>query len=146
MLCWFQVYSKVNQLYTYPLFFQIIFPYWSLQSIEQNSLCFTVGPYQLSILYIAVWTCQFPSPYFGASVIKTPPANAGAAADSGSIPGSGRSPGGGNGSTLQDSCLEKLHEQRSLVGYKESDTTECLSTHMYSLPIYPSPQLMVTIW
>ena len=34
---------------------------------------------------------------------KSPPANAG---DSSSIPGSGRSPGGGNGSPLQDSCLE----------------------------------------
>ena len=33
-------------------------------------------------------------------------ANAGDARDTGSIPGSGRSPGGGNGNTLQDSCLE----------------------------------------
>ena len=39
----------------------------------------------------------------GGSVVKSPPANAG---DTGSIPGSGRSPGGGNGSLLQDSCLE----------------------------------------
>ena len=47
----------------------------------------------------------------------------------GSIPGSGRSPGEGNGNSLQYSCLEKSHGQRSLVGYspwghKESDTTE----------------------
>ena len=47
----------------------------------------------------------------------------------GSIPGSGRSPGEGNGNPLQDSCLEKSHERRSLVGYspwgrKESDMTE----------------------
>ena len=51
------------------------------------------------------------------------------AADLGSIPGSGRSPGEGNGNPLQDSCLEKSHGWRSLVGYtpwgcKESDTTE----------------------
>ena len=35
-------------------------------------------------------------------MVKNPPANAG---DLGSIPGSGRSPGGGNGSSLQYSCL-----------------------------------------
>ena len=49
--------------------------------------------------------------------------------DPGSIPGSGRSPREGNGNPLQYSCLEKLHRQRSLVGYspqgrKESDTTK----------------------
>ena len=52
----------------------------------------------------------------------------------GSIPGLGRSPGGGHGNPLQYSCLENPHEQRSLAGYspcgwKESDTTEQLSTH-----------------
>ena len=31
--------------------------------------------------------------------------NAGDAKDQGSIPGLGRSPGGGNGNSLQDSCL-----------------------------------------
>ena len=45
------------------------------------------------------------------------------------IPGLGRSPGGGHGNTLQYSCLENSHGQRSLLGYtpwglKESDTTE----------------------
>ena len=39
----------------------------------------------------------------GDSVVKNPPANAG---DMDLIPGSGRSPGGGNGNTLQNSCLE----------------------------------------
>ena len=37
--------------------------------------------------------------------------------DPGSIPGLGRSPGGGQGNTLQYSCLENPHGQRSLVGY-----------------------------
>ena len=46
--------------------------------------------------------------------------------DLGSTPGLGRSLGGGYGNSLQYSCLEKLHGQRSLVGYspwgrKESD-------------------------
>ena len=47
----------------------------------------------------------------------------------GSIPGLGKSPGGEHGNTLQYSCLEHPHGQRSLVGYsswgfKESYITE----------------------
>ena len=34
-----------------------------------------------------------------------------------SIPGLGRSPGGGHGNSLQYSCLENAHGQRSLGGY-----------------------------
>ena len=40
------------------------------------------------------------------SVVKNPPANAGDTGDEGLIPGSGRSSGGGNGNSLQYSCLE----------------------------------------
>ena len=44
------------------------------------------------------------------------------------IPGLGRSPGGGHVNTLQYSCLENPHGQRSLAGNslwggEESDTT-----------------------
>ena len=54
----------------------------------------------------------------------------------GSIPGLGRVPGGGHGNTLQYSCLENPHDQRSLVGYrpqggKELDTTAQLSPAHY---------------
>ena len=58
-----------------------------------------------------------------------------------SIPESGRSPGEGNGNPLQYSCLENLHGQRSLLGYrpwgyKEPDTTErlsmCTRTHTHT--------------
>ena len=42
--------------------FQIPFPYRSLQSIEQSSLCYTAGSYQLSILRIVVYICQSQSP------------------------------------------------------------------------------------
>ena len=50
MLCQFQIYSKVNQLYiNIYLLFQILSPYMQLQSIEQSSLCYIVGPSQLSI-------------------------------------------------------------------------------------------------
>ena len=40
-----------------------------------------------------------------ALVVKNPPANAGDARDTGSIPGSGRSPGEGNGNPLQYTFL-----------------------------------------
>ena len=50
-----------------------------------------------------------------------------------SIPGLGRSPGEGHGNSLQYSCLENSHGQRSPMGYsswhcKESDMTGQLST------------------
>ena len=42
--------------------FQILFPNRLLQSTEQSYLCYTVGSYQLSILYIVVCICQHQSP------------------------------------------------------------------------------------
>ena len=47
----------------------------------------------------------------GGSDSKEPACNA---KDLGSIPGLGRSPGEGHGNTLQYSCLENPHGQRSL--------------------------------
>ena len=49
-----------------------------------------------------------------------------------SIPGLGRSPGEGHGNSLQYSCLENSHGQKSLVGcspwgHKKSGTTERLT-------------------
>jgi len=38
-------------------------------------------------------------------VVENPPANVGATGNTGSTPGWGRSPGGGNGKSLQYSCL-----------------------------------------
>ena len=49
-----------------------------------------------------------------------------------SIPGLERSPERGHGNSLQYSCLENPHGQRSLVGpwgHKELGTTERLSTY-----------------
>ena len=48
-------------MYIYPLFFKTLFPYRPLQSIEYSSLCYTVDPYSLSVLYIVV--CM-PTPTF----------------------------------------------------------------------------------
>ena len=53
------------------------------------------------------------------------------------MPGLGRSPGGGHGNSLQYSCLENPHGQRSLAGYspwgcREPNMTERWSTaHPY---------------
>ena len=62
-------------------------------------------------------------------MVKNSPANSEDIRNSGSVPRSGRSPGEVNGNSLQYSCLENPHGQRSLVGYspqgsKESDWTE----------------------
>ena len=43
--------------YIYIYFFQILFPYRLLQNIEYSSLCYTVGPCWLSILYIVGCIC-----------------------------------------------------------------------------------------
>lgn len=50
----YSAYSEVNQqaIHIHPLFFKTLFPYMSLQSIEEHSCAYTVGPYQSSILYI----------------------------------------------------------------------------------------------
>ena len=71
------------------------------------------------------------------SVVKNPTANAG---DAGSIPGSGRSPEGGNGYTLQYSCLENPMDRgawRAIVHgvTKESDMTEQLSNNKQSVNV-----------
>ena len=71
----------------------------------------------------------FPS----GAVVKNLPANAGDTRDAGSIPGSGRSPGEGNGNLLQYSYHENIMGrgawQGTVMGRKESDTTQRLSTH-----------------
>ena len=53
--------------------------------------------------------CPFPYLGFpGGSEVKNPPANAGDAGDSSSIPGLGISLGKGNGNLFQYSCLENM--------------------------------------
>ena len=44
---------------------------------------------------------------------KNLPANAGDTGDTSLIPGSGRSPAGGNGNSLQHSCLENPMDRRA---------------------------------
>ena len=58
-------------------------------------------------------------------MVKNPPANAGEAGDTGSIPGSGRSSGGGHGNPLQYSCLENYMD-RGAWGATVLDITAAL--------------------
>ena len=60
MSCYFQVYSNVIRLYTCIL--QILFPYRLLQNVEYSSLCYTLGSYWLSILYVIVYICPSQTP------------------------------------------------------------------------------------
>ena len=71
-------------------------------------------------------------------MVKNLPVTTGDTEDMGWISGLGRSPGEGQGNSLQYSCLENPHEQRSLAGYivhgvEESDMTEANEhAHMHS--------------
>ena len=68
--------------------------------------------------------------FLGGSDTKESVCNVG---DLGLIPGSGRSLGGGNGSPLQDSCLENPRDgglpSYSPWSFKDSDMTEQLTQH-----------------
>ena len=58
MLCYLLVYRKVIQLYIHVhILFCIFFHYCLLEDIEYSSLCQTVGPCCLSILYIIACIC-----------------------------------------------------------------------------------------
>ena len=58
--------------------------------------------------------------------------NAGDTGDAGLIPESGRSPRGGHGNPLQYCCMKNFMD-RGAWGCKESDRTEQLSMHTYTL-------------
>ena len=70
----------------------------------------------------------------GGSVVKNPPANAGAAGNMGLIPEYRIFPGEENGNPLQDSCLDNpmdrgVWQAYSLWDHKESNKNERLSRH-----------------
>ena len=92
------------------LLFSTSFPFISPQSIEQGSLCNAVGSHESSILFIVLRVWGFP----GDSVVKNPPAKAGAAV---LIPGLGRCPWRRKRQSTPVLLPGKSHGQRSLVGY-----------------------------
>ena len=58
------------------ILFQLLFPFRLLHTIEQSSLCYTVGPCWLSILNIAdtLYICPFQSPHLQILLIlQNPP-------------------------------------------------------------------------
>ena len=61
ILCSFQVYNKMTHIHI-SIHFQILFPCRLLQNIEYSSLCATVGPCWLSILYIVGVVCYSQTP------------------------------------------------------------------------------------
>ena len=63
-----------------------------------------------TVLYTLKWASQV------VLVVKNPPANMGDIRDTCLIPGLGRSLGEGHDNTLQYSCLENPHGQRSMAG------------------------------
>ena len=120
----------IRNLLSVPKAMISFFPKILLSLVYHNSRFFLeFQPAQIQI-YIYM---DFPD----GSVAKESACNA---RDLGLIPGLGRSPLGRHGNTLQYSCLEKPHGQRSLVGYSpgvaELDTTEWLSTHIHIFLIY----------
>ena len=95
----------------------------------------------------AVYIQGFPEGTSGLKKKKNPPANAGDARNTSSIPGSGRSPGVGSGNPLQHSCLEDSMDRGAWTvtvqgGRKESDT-EQLSTHTHTVCIHTHTSLSV---
>ena len=49
--------DSVIHTYIYIYIFQILFPYRLLQNIKYSSMCYTVGPCWLPILYVVVCIC-----------------------------------------------------------------------------------------
>ena len=122
MLCYFLLYSKVNE-YTYIHSFLVSFP---IQGIEQSSCAIQ----EVLVSYLFYIICVY-----GVSLVAQMVKNLPAAGDLGSICGLGRSPAGRHGNT--PALLPgEFHGQRSLVGYspwgqKESDTTGLLTQQQH---------------
>ena len=92
------MYSKMVVIYmSVSVLFQILFPLSFLQNIEQHSLCYTLGPYWLSVLNTEVVFVERTFPCVSKILFfHDNPHKAWLA----------RYTGKGNGTPLQYSCLE----------------------------------------
>ena len=84
-------------------------------------------------------------------MVKNPPDNAGDIRHPGSIPGSGRPPGGGNGNTLQCSCLENPVDGGAWQGTVHRFTKRRLDKTdgwIKQTSQFPSPRrgVMISVW
>jgi len=71
-------------------------------------------------IHLFTFTLPYKSLGFpGGSVVKNPPASAGATGDAGSHPGLGRSPGEGNGNPPQYSCLGNPMDRGACWAHRE---------------------------
>ena len=81
-----------------------------LRAVLLSQLHDFVVKMRLKNMEVNEWRCEINNCQVswggGGSVVKNPPANAGASGHGGSTAGLGRSPGRGNGNPLQPSCLE----------------------------------------
>ena len=61
MSCRFLLYIKVTQscILMHSFFLNIIFHHYLSREIGYSSICYTLGPYGLSIFNVIVWRCQF---------------------------------------------------------------------------------------
>ena len=60
----FVIHGKVIHICIY-ITFQILFHYWLFQDTGYSSLCYTIGPCHLSLLYIVEWKRKWqPTPVF----------------------------------------------------------------------------------
>ena len=112
------------------------FPIHLRVSLSHLQLSFVLRSVRTSFITKVWWRTVFEG-FSGGSVVKNPPASAGAAGDVGLIPGFGRSPG--EDMTAIPVFLPELSRgQRSLAGYsprshKELDTTEVTEyTHTHT--------------
>ena len=151
MLYQFQVCSKVNQLYVciYPLVFGLS-PHLGHRRVSSR-VPWARQQVRISCLF-SIWQCVYVSPRLPMLGLsrrlsdKDSPCQCWSCSRLRFNPWVGEIAWKRRWQPTPEFLSGKSHEQRRLVGYQESDMTERLSTYMYNLPIYPSPQLMVTTW